>query len=293
MPGNSPLSKTQSEPDLDVQGEHERVTNITTRFKRKHGNDLMSEMAHFREEMKSMMVSMMDTQLAEIRKNSDTLKEIQASNRNIETSIEFLSAQNVEVNKKIERLEKQSSDDKNHIIFLEQKLEEVLKNSREANYEIKNVPKNSTESKSDLIEFVLNLSRTIECPMTRADIRDIYRVRGKPNGSLATPIIVELSSTVIKNDTLKMCKMYNSKHSEKLRAKHLGVSSSGETPIYVSEQLTPKAARLYFLARELKRQKLYNFCWTGYGNVYLRKDEGSPVVQVTSEAQVMHLSKQT
>lgn len=90
-----------------------------------------------------------------------------------------------------------------------------------------------------------------------------------------------------------MCKYHNTKHNEKLRAKHLGLRMSEETPIYISEQLTPKAARLFFLGRELIKQKLYKYCWTSYGNIYLRRDDGTAVIQIVNEAQITQLSRFT
>lgn len=75
----------------------------------------------------------------------------------------------------------------------------------------------------------------------------------------------------------------------KLRAKHLGFTTQEETPVYVCEQLTPKAARLYFLARDLIKSTTFTFCWTAYGNVYVRKDENSPIIKITNEAQINQL----
>ncbi|KAL4710608.1 hypothetical protein ACJJTC_003244 [Scirpophaga incertulas] len=79
----------------------------------------------------------------------------------------------------------------------------------------------------------------------------------------------------------------------KLRAKHLGWRKQEETPIFVSEHLTGKAARLYFLARDLAKNKLYKFCWTSLGRVYVRKNEekDSPYIQITSEHQIQDLLK--
>lgn len=290
---DSVLNKSLSETCLNKVGINEQSPPnfVASRNKRKRKESLTEDLSSFKEEMRCMISSMMETQLKEIRKNNDTLKEIQQTNRKIESAVEFLSAQNDEFRKKIEKLEIQSSEDKKCIMALEDKIEELLKNSRKSNLEIKNVPKKKDETKNDLIDIVVNLSKSIELPISKTDIKDVYRVRGKRDSTQNTPIIVETSSVLLKNDTLKMCKYFNTKYSEKLRAKHLGLRTSEETPVFISEQLTPKAARLFFLARELKKQKLYKYCWTSYGNVYLRMDDNTAVIQVINEAQVTQLSR--
>ncbi|CAH2107944.1 unnamed protein product [Euphydryas editha] len=144
--------------------------------------------------------------------------------------------------------------------------------------------------------MVLCLSNAIDCDIKKTGIRDIYRVQKererdkkvvKNNGSI--PIIVETSSTILKADVLKQSKSFHIKNKQKLCAKHLELKKNEEVPIYVSEQLTAKAARLFFLARDLSKSRTYKFCWTSYGWVYVRKDEQFPIIAIKSEAQVQRL----
>ncbi|CAH2236131.1 jg17647 [Pararge aegeria aegeria] len=83
--------------------------------------------------------------------------------------------------------------------------------------------------------------------------------------------------------------MYNVKHKSKLCAKNLGFRTSEDTPIFVSDQLTPKGARLYFLARELVKTKAYRFWLTAFGKIHVRKDENSPIITIKDEAQISYL----
>ncbi|XP_060806129.1 uncharacterized protein LOC132903002 [Amyelois transitella] len=75
----------------------------------------------------------------------------------------------------------------------------------------------------------------------------------------------------------------------KLTAKHLGLHTKEDTPIFVTEHLTPKGSRLYFLARELVKSRRFKYCWTAYGKIYLRKDDTSPIILIKSEAQIQKL----
>lgn len=220
----------------------------------------------------------MASQNLEFQKNANTLKEIQKTNDNIENSITFLAAQNKEFQEKIEKLEGQIKEDRKYISVLEDKIEDMQKDRRKANLEIKNVPRKTSEAKDDLIDMVISLSNTVGCQMVKSDIRDIYRIRGKKDDIQNTPIIVETTSTLLKTDVLKMCKAFNNKHKSKLCAKHLDFRRFEDTPIFVSEQLTAKASRLYFLARDLVKSQSYKFCWTAYGKVYVRKEENSRII---------------
>ncbi|KAG7313131.1 hypothetical protein JYU34_000220 [Plutella xylostella] len=90
---------------------------------------------------------------------------------------------------------------------------------------------------------------------------------------------------------MKAAKNYNAKNKQnKLCAAHLGLRTDADAPIYISENLTPKASRLYFLARDLKAVKNYKYCWTSYGKVYLRQNDDSPIITLTNEAQIQQLS---
>ncbi|KAI8423117.1 hypothetical protein MSG28_014199 [Choristoneura fumiferana] len=253
------LEKSLSEsnlPDMDIETSSS-ARNITTRNKRRREDDFVQ----FKEDITSMMTAMMDSQMTEIKKNTRTLEEIKQTNRSIEDSMSFLSAQYEEYRLKIDTLEAAAVEDRKYIASLESKIVDLQRENRKSNIEIKNVPTQKSESKDTLINLVSHLGNTISCPINKSDIKDLYRD-------------------------------FNVKNNDHLSAKHLGLKVSPDMPIYVAEQLTPQAARLHFLARELKRANSYKYCWTSYGRVYLRKDDNSPIIHVTSETQIERLGKE-
>lgn len=284
------MNRSQSDSEFEVAAQYVTPpSNITTRIKRKREDDYLADLSSLKEEMKNMFSALLASQNLEFHKNANTLKEIQKTNENIENSITFLAAQNKEFQEKIKKLEGQIKEDRKYISILEDKIEDIQKDRRKANLEIKNVPRKTSEAKDDLIDMVISLSNTIGCQMAKSDIKDIYRIRGKKDDIQNTPIIVETASTLLKTDVLKMCKAFNTKHKSKLCAKHLGIRLFEDTPIFVSEQLTAIASRLYFLARDLVKSQSYKFCWTSYGKVYVRKDENSRIILIKSESQIQQL----
>lgn len=283
------MDKSASETNLTLLSDVTPPNYISQRPKRKRNEIHDTDFDSFKEEMKQMIQSYMTSHEQELKKITPTLKDIQQSNHNIETSVAFLSSQNEELKKKIDQLEVQAKKDREYITILEEKIEDVQRSNRKTSFEIKNVPKKINETREDLINYVRNLSENIGCKLDYSDIRDIHRVQTNKEGKNNTPIIIETNSTMLKSDILKMCKTFNIKNKDKLRAKHLGLTINEDSPIFVSEQLTAKGSRLFFLARDVAKSKNYKFCWTSFGRVYLRKDENSRITQIKNELQVQHL----
>ncbi|CAF4841969.1 uncharacterized protein LOC125062012 [Pieris napi] len=288
--------KSLSESAIDQIGmEMEQITPpnyVALRNKRRREDDTnVDRFDVFREEIKTLILTMFKSQESGSKKLESTLTEISKTNTNIQTTMSFLAEQNVELKKKLELLEIERKKDKEHISILEGQLEDLKRDRLKNNIEIKNAPKADKETKEDLIIMTLELAKSVNCQLSEKDINDIYRIRFKREGNASSPIIVELSTTLLKMKFLQACKTYNLKNKDKLRAKHLGLKSQGQEniPVYVAEQLTASRARLYFLARDLMRSKSYKFCWTSYGRVYVRKSENSPIITINNEAIVQKL----
>lgn len=278
---DTPIGKSQIQTKSPAEQQQEDSPVSNDKEENDQQTDISCQLITFKQEMKEMIA-------IQGREFRQTLKEIQQSNANIETAIAFITDQNEEYRKKIEELEVQTKKDRERITFLENKVEDLQRGSRKTSIEIKNVPKSSNETQEDLLNMMTCLSKNLDCKIVDSDIRDIYRVNGKSQLK-NSPIIVETCSTITRTNILRMCKAYNTKRKEKLCAKHLGFTKNEDTPIFVSEQLTAKGARLHFLARDLAKSKSYKFCWTAFGRVYVRRNETSPKIRIDNEAQVHSL----
>lgn len=287
------MDKSFSESNLNDTKTYEDKTPptfVSQRVKRRREEDCIFD--SLKNDIKELS-SLLFAQNTELQAIKSTLKDIKQTNTNIEKTMEFLTQKNEELQNKINLLEIQSKKDRECITLLEDKIEDMQRNNRKTCLEIKNVPKINNETRQDLMDMVINLTESIKCKIENSDIKDIYRVQGKKDKNKNTPIIIETSSTIIKTDILKACKNFNIKNKEKLRAKDLGFKTEENTPIYVSEQLTARAARLFFLARDLSSSKQYRFCWTSFGKIYVRKDETSPVIRINNESQINQLMQKT
>lgn len=283
-------SKSLSESNLSDHTKQNTPPNfVYQRNKRSRENDYDSDFRSFKEEVKTLISSLMSPQQEEIKKIYPTLMEIKTTNNSIESAMANLTVQNEELKHKIDLLEVQAKKDRDYITILEDKIEDLQRSSRKSNFEIKNVPKMANETQEDLIKMTLILSNEVGSNIVKTDISDIFRLQNKRNSSKSGPIIVELTSTIRKTDFLKKSRYFNRKHNEKLCAKHLGFKTAEYTPIYISDQLTTKGARLHFLARDLAKSNQYKYCWTAYGKVHVKKDDHSPTIIIKSESQVHNL----
>jgi hypothetical protein len=284
-----------SDPEMSIclsdNGNDSTPPNFVTQRTHRQDNqlNLNEQLDDFKKEIRELLMHYIGMQKGDICDLKSTLDEIKNSNQNIADTMAALTVQNEQLRQDVTVLETELKQDRQYILFLEKKVEDLQMGIRKSNLELKNVPKKETETKLDLINMVICLSQTIGCPLTQGDIGDIYRVRGKNTAQKNTPIIIETNSTLLKSNILKMAKSYNVKNKTKICAKHLGLKIQEDTPVFLSEHLTAKGSRLHFQARDLASSKGYKFCWTAYGKVYVRKNEQTPIILISSEEQAHHL----
>lgn len=270
--------------------EHTPPSYVFLRNRRPREEEFSPSQFHdFKQEINMLLTSFITEQKKDYAEIAISLKSLQQTSSNIEQNVSLLALQNEEFQKKIENLETQVRKDREYIQILENKIEDLQRTSRKTSIELKNVPRKSSENRGDLINMVTHLSETVNLELGVRDIKDIFRLRARNDLEKSPPIIVELGSTILKSDLLKKTKEFNIKNKCKLQAKHLGFKTSEDTPIYISEQLTAKGARLYFLSRDLAKSKKFKYCWTSFGKVFVRKDDVSKIICIQSEAQVHQL----
>jgi hypothetical protein len=57
-------------------------------------------------------------------------------------------------------------------------------------------------------------------------------------------------------------------------------------PVYIAESLTPRARRLHYLARDLRKNYNFKYCWTWQGKVFVKQEDGSKPIWIKSEHQI-------
>ncbi|CAH0397459.1 unnamed protein product [Chilo suppressalis] len=275
-----PLPRYDSEPNLSGERTSSALLNAGMR-KRKREDECLS---------KNEILDMFSNLKLEQEKKFDllleTMRDIKKQNTDIHNAMTFLSQKYDDLLNKVTSLEAERKLDHQNIKSLEIKIEYLEKKWRSSWVEIRNVPKKPKETKNDLSTIVNNLGIALNLTLQSGDIKDIYRVNSTKNSDM-TPILLECSSQLIKEEIIRSVKAYNKQHREnKLNTSNLKMDGPSK-PIYVAESLSSHTRRLYYLAREYAKTNKYAFCWTSKGTVYLRKNEGAPLIRVNNEADLV------
>lgn len=188
--------------------------------------------------------------------------------------MDFISKQYEDMKDKLTKMESERKNHLAHIQSLEQKVENMERFQRQATIEIRNIPVNKKENKQDLIKLVERVGDLTGISVEESQIRDIFRLKTKKEDN--QPVIVDFTSTFLKEKVLTSVKAYNkSKKEHKINTRDLKIDGEAK-PVFITECLTQNAKRIYFLAREFSKKHNYAYCWTTNGKVFLRKKEGSP-----------------
>lgn len=235
----------------------------------------------------NMLLNTLLAEVADIKKQNGQIKQ---SNEDIEKSLEFLSKQYEEMKTKVKELETERKEHLKQIASLENKYENIERNAKMATIEIRGVPQNNKpETKTDLFHIVQNTCKAINVHVPRDAVRDVYRV----NQKFGKPIIIaDLTSVILKNEVIHGVKQFNKGNdTQRLSTRIIGLNDIND-PIYVSEALTAKTRKLFYLTREYAKNNNYRFCWTSNGRIYLRKTTESRHIEIKEELQ-LHSLKDT
>lgn len=263
LPVTLPLHSSSSEPNL--------TDNPKTSLKRKR---CYSEALNdFMDEMRQMFQDLKDEHEKRFNQISTAVEEVRST-------VDFLADRHAQLQTKVEQLEKGRTADAQHIKTLEDRLDYLERDSRSTCLEIRNIPAPASESKSALLETFINTSKILNVPVQHYEVKDIFRVNHKDPGQRT--IIVDLTSALLKEKVITMYRRFN-KGTSKLTTEHLRMGGPPK-PIFISENLTPKMKRLFYLAREFSKGNDFMFCWVSHGKIFLRKRENGPLMRVMNEA---------
>ncbi|XP_026319254.1 uncharacterized protein LOC113229787 [Hyposmocoma kahamanoa] len=215
------------------------------------------------------------------------MAEVIAQNTEIKDAIAFTSKQYDDMMVQLHQLESERKSDRVHIQQLEEKVENLERMLYSTKIEIRNIPKKPGENKDDLCTIITRVGNVLETPIQRQDIKDVFRVNYKDSKSSA--IIVDLSSVILKENLLKKGRHFNNKNKQnKVNSTHLNIEGPPK-PVYLSERLAPKTQGLFHITRNFAKDNGYKYCWTSYGRVFLRQDDGKQQFLIKSEGDLNNL----
>lgn len=280
---SSTIQRHASDSDISSKSETSKASageqNII-RHKRRRVDDSLNDSLST---MKKDLMELIDNKLDNLNAN------MKDHNAEVNKALEFMTLKYDDIKVKYEDIQRERKADKIYIQELENKIESMDKTNRASTIEIRNVPRKSTETKSDLAVLAVNLGRAIDLDINNSEIVDVYRVNLQTKAD--PPLIVKLTTVLRKEEFIRAVKTYNKQHSSQLSTAQLKLGLP-PSPIYVSEHMTAKTRRLFFLARDFARTNNYRFCWCAHGRIFIRKKEGTAPLLIKEENQLAEFNKQ-
>ena len=214
------------------------------------------------------------------------MTEIKVQNAGIKDSVDHISKQYDDMVIQLRNLEAERKADRSYINQLEERVENLERMMNSSKIEIKNIPQKQGETKEDLRNIITETASVLETHLQRQDIKDVYRLKKKDGVST---IMVDFTTTSPKDSIIRNLRQFNKNNSQnKLNTTHINKEGPSK-PIYITEILTLKAQRLYYLARNYAKDNGYKFCWTSFGKVFLRKADGGKQILIKSESDITNL----
>lgn len=161
---------------------------------------------------------------------------------------------------------------------LAQKCEELEQYQRLNNVEIKGVP-----AEDDPVLTIQKIGKSVGEAVEAADLDTCHWVRSSKQN--AQSIIARFVRRSKRNAFLSKCRK------QKIDSSVLG--SEAKTPIYVNENLTQANKALLSAAIQKKKAANWKFVWTNSGKILARKDEGSSVVRIATQADLIQICADT
>lgn len=285
--------ESQLKASGELRCDYESMMNVTMRKKdiTKHLDDdaLCCEDTDVLTQVKQMISTFTKKWDTRFQKLEEAIDSIRQQNTGLAKSVDLISEKHDEILGRISKLETEKKENQRIICLLEERVESVERKMRNTGLEVRNIQRNKSETKETLCSIIIKLGQILNIKIKNSDIRDIYRINSKDKSD---PIIIEFTTVFLKEKVLKETKTFNKNKNktEKLNSNHLQLNQSTK-PVYISETLTNKTQRLFFLSRTFQKNYNYSFCWTAHGTVYLRKDISSPHIKIVSEEQLEILRK--
>jgi hypothetical protein len=209
--------------------------------------------------------------------SSAEIKELSKEIRELKDSIQFISKQYEDIKLLVSELmgvKEENRDLKSKVNSLQMHCNKLEQYSKNYNLEISGVPFSKDENTYEIVDKIF---KKIGADAGLEDIEYCHRVTQKRKSSTskeASPkIVAKLFSRQKKQNIMNKIKQ-----NKKLMCGDLP-GFTGNAPIFLNEHLSSYNAQLFWMARNL-RGAGYKFVWVKDGQVKIRKDEHSKVINI-------------
>lgn len=201
----------------------------------------------------------------------------------IDVNIKQVKDQNETLGRCLETIDKLASENKllnKKVLELEKRVEDMEQYSRANAVEIHGVPIQTNEN---VVSVVKEVGKALDMEVTDDMLDACHRLGNKGQGDNPPGIIVKFVRRLDKEEFLKKRRVKRN-----LSTRHMNMAM--DRAVYVNEALTPERRRLLAAARQVRREKNFRHLWVRGGKIFMRKEDGSAVIQVTCQADIVKIA---
>lgn len=205
--------------------------------------------------------------------NNDIFKKLEKMERAIEfmsNKFDELKKENEETRKLLKQQEKENKQLKHKIHDIEKTMEKLEWEKLENNIIINGVEKQEKEENTK--EAVEKIIKKLKIREANISMKDCYR-----NDKQESQIIVKLNNKESKINILKARKEIGI-----IKTIDCGLKGKNNV-IYINEQLTTRANKIFYYARQLKKENKIKYAWTRDGKIYIKHHESDEKVRICEE----------
>lgn len=224
------------------------------------------------------------------------IRKISTKNDNLETSINYLHAQLAEANQLLRDQERKFKECQTQIDNLSVanatlkaenskltlRVNDLEQYSRRNCVEVKNIPEVAGENVQSTIAA---LGQAVGFPIDVSMIDAAHRLRKNPNApSEPRAIIIKFVRRTDKDRLLQLRRAKRTLNTHDLKESVPVVTKFVARPIFINESLTRSNRVLLAKCKQFRRERGIKYLWVRNGTIYMRKEEGSKAVEISSEA---------
>ena len=196
-----------------------------------------------------------------------------------EAVCEPLRKEVVDLKKSMQEKDAKIASLEKRVSYLELQVDDLEQYSRRNSLRISGISESENEDVSKKVIDLVNDTLKVTPALTADQIDRVHRT-GRHSAEKTRPILVKFTNYGARNQVIRS--------RGKLRDRNQNVQDQGhqKQTVFINEDLTKYRAELLYHARQCKKDKTIDDCWSWDGKILI-KDKASKIIQVRSVEELM------
>lgn len=244
--------------------------------------------AEFSDMLAELNKNLIKTMNSELETVNTEIKEMVKSMQFINKQFEDFERIQKESNETIHSLELENTELKTAMANLNVRVNNLEQQSRSNNIEVQCMPEAKNENVYSVIK---QLGKVVNCEVQDKDILYCTRIaKSNPKSTRPKSIVAQLASPKLRDQLLASVIQFNKgNRDKKLNCGHLGLPGVN-SPVYVTEHLSPANKALHAAARTKAKEMNYKYVWVRNGKIFVRRDDGAEYLLIKNMNSLSKLS---